>query len=276
VHLAYDLRAPGAANLAAFRTLVAAAEGIPKIVHASSAVVYDAWPEGPLDETSPIGSAGGGGYRQAKIAMERMLMGRPGAAAVLQPTIVWGPGSQMWTEGPMNALRGGGLVVPEGCGICPALHVDDLVEALRLSVLAGGSGRERFLISGRARFRWEDLYAAYARRLGREAALFRQSAADLAARLGPEPEVSPDREDAMPLAARVSAGLRRVLGRDRFTHLSAAIGRLRPAGRPSYPDRFLLRLMLASPEISTRKAEEQLGFVARRGLDDGMATIKVE
>ena len=99
-HLAYDGRATAAANLAAFDALLAASHkaGVGRIVHTSSIVVYDGWPYSDFDETGSMQRAGGSGYRQAKIEMERRLMAGPIPAAILQPTLVYGPGSAFWTD----------------------------------------------------------------------------------------------------------------------------------------------------------------------------------
>lgn len=113
-HLAYDGRAPAAANLAAFDSVLAASAkaGVNRIVHTSSIVVYDGWPNGDLDETGSMSRPGGSGYRQAKIEMERRLMSGSIPAAILQPTIVYGPGSALWTEQFIEWLTVGDIVLP--------------------------------------------------------------------------------------------------------------------------------------------------------------------
>jgi hypothetical protein len=123
-HLAYDGRATAADNLAAFDSLLGAAAGagVGRIVQTSSIVVYDDWPNGDIDEGSSMSRPGGSGYRQAKIEMERRLMAGSIPAAILQPTIVYGPGSTLWTDQFLEWLAVGDIVLPtpEGhCSHCP-------------------------------------------------------------------------------------------------------------------------------------------------------------
>ncbi|MCX8508184.1 MAG: NAD(P)-dependent oxidoreductase, partial [Rhodobacteraceae bacterium] len=134
-NLAYDVRRSGPANLAAFTSLLNAAEaaGRSRLIHMSSIVVYDGWPSGDLTENSPMTGPGGGPYRQTKIAMEHRLMQSPLPVAILQPTLVWGSGSALWTDRFLEALRGGGVVLPQPEGFCQGLHVEDLVQASLLA-----------------------------------------------------------------------------------------------------------------------------------------------
>lgn len=268
-HLAYDLRASAAANLADFDILLAAANraGLGHMVHASSAVVYDGWPGAHLDETSPLGGPGGGPYRQAKIAMETRLMAGDMPATILQPTLVWGPGSALWTDRLAGALAGGTVVLPDPPGMAALCHVADLAQALVRASALPTPGQARFLISGPGMVPWPDLLEGYAAIIGR-GSLRRVPHGDLAARLGP-PEEGRD-DDSPPLAARVSALARRVLGRDRF---EALVARLRPApaGGDFYPDRHLLDLFSACGGVDIGAARARLGYAPVMDLQAGLA-----
>ena len=273
VHLAYDLRASAAKNLADFDGLLAAAgsAGVGRIVHASSIVVHDGWPDRDLDETGPMAAPGGSPYRRAKIAMEERLMAGPLPALILQPTLVWGPGSAMWTDHFARLLASGGCVVlPEPEGLCNAVFVDDLAQAVVRAAALPDPGHERFIISGAAPLAWGELIGGYARILGR-GSLRHAPRAALAARLGPRAtatEVIPDRPS---LAARISAAARQVIGRDRFEALVArAQARLGPKGGDHFPDWFLLDLYSAAGTCRIDHARARLGYAPAFGLQAGL------
>ena len=149
-HLAYDVRAGGKANLDVFGSVLEAFEAskAARIVHLSSLVVYDDWPNGPIDEASKINRTGALDYRDAKIAMEEALVAGSKPAAILQPGIVFGPGSALWTDRPRAALRRGPVILPDPVGLCPAIHVDDVVQAALRAAIVPDLGREKFVLNG--------------------------------------------------------------------------------------------------------------------------------
>lgn len=276
IHLAYDMRASGARNLATFHAVMEAAgqAGIKRIVQASSAVVYDDWPNGAIDEDSAIGDAPEGSYRWAKIVMEKWLMSSSFSVAILQPTIVYGPGSALWTDGPMAALRRGDVVLPEPAGFCAALFVDDLATAVVRAAVVPELGRRRFLISGDEMLSWRDFWEGYARLVGK-GGVRTAPAAQLAARLGPAAEpgsIAPGPS----AAARVSAGLRRLLGRRRFEALRSRLAGLRRSSSATYPDRGALQLYSGRAEVSIRRAQEELDFAPKVRFVEGLARIQAQ
>ncbi len=274
VHLAYDVRAPARDNLAGFEAMVQQAEaaGVGRIVHASSVVVHDTWPAGDISEAGPWGGPGGGGYRQAKIAMERRLLSGARPAVILEPTIVYGPGSSLWTEAPMTRLKRGPVILPDPCGHCPAVHVDDVARAIVLAVALDSPGRERFIITGPDAPDWRSFYEGYRRILGR-GEIRQLAAARIEARLGPAP--AGEGEGAGPsVAARISAFARRVLGNRRFEALVARAAALRGGNRENWPDRGLFDLYRSSPRVSATAARDRLGFVPRIGFEQGLASIR--
>lgn len=270
-HFAYDMRATAPDNLAAFDAVMEAASGVGRIVHASSVVVYDDWPNGRLTETCPISTASGGGYRQAKMAMEARLLAQTIPAAILQPTIVWGKGSTLWTEAAFAALRGGGVVLPDPPGLCPALHVDDLVQAALLAAVVPGLAQERFLIDGPERVTWAAFYQAHSDCIHKGQVILRPKS-DLAARLGPV-SMHPSGPSSV---ARVSAGLRRLVGHRRFEAAVAVAKGLRGGTGPTYPDRSHLALYAAQPEVVTGLARSRLGYAPTITLTAGLAAIAAQ
>ncbi|MCB2115504.1 MAG: NAD(P)-dependent oxidoreductase [Rhodobacteraceae bacterium] len=274
VNLAYDVRASGAVNLAAFDRLLAATEaaGVRRIVHASSIVVYDAWPDADCTEGGSMDRPGGSAYRQAKIAMERRLMAGALPAAILQPTIVWGPGSSLWTDGFAEALLAGGVVLPEPEGLCNGVFVADVAQAVVRAAALHDLGRERFIISGPAPFAWSALLQGYAQILGR-GEVRRVPVAELQRTLGPRPAEGGD--SAPSAAARISALARRAIGHKRFEALvRMAKRRLKPDGM-MVPDHHLLEEFSGRGVCHIDNARTRLGYAPDYDLARGLKASEV-
>lgn len=274
-HCAYDMRASGAANLAGFSALIGACEqaGLPRLIHASSAVVYDDWPNGTITESSPVSTLSGGPYRQAKIAMEARLWASSLQTAALQPTIVWGPGSAMWTNGPIAALRGGGIILPDPPGLCAAVHVLDVVQAALRAAMVPDLGHDRFLINGPGTPTWADLYRGYADLIG-SGEVRLEPHASLFARIGtPPPAAAQDDNDQPSVAARISAALRRAIGNQAFETATARLRALRPSRGPKEPDPWSLALFSARPVILSTHAKTRLGYQPMFTLPAGLADL---
>ena len=266
-NLAYDVRASGDENLLAFQALLQGAEraAVNRIIHASSMVVYDSWPGGRISEREPITRDQSGSYRDAKIAMEEMLLDSSIPAAILQPGIVHGPGSAMWTDAPRRALRRGPVILPDPIGLCAAIHVDDVVQAaLKAAAVEKLDEEKRYVLNGPGRPNWLEFYRSHISALG-EGEILQQSFEELQARL-PAIQDSSARSGAPSGAARVSAFVRKVMGRSRFEALVRFVSDLTIRKGPVYPDRQMLALYSACPDISCDHAREHLGFMPRNPL----------
>lgn len=170
-HCAHDLQ-NAQRNLDGVRVLAEAClrHGVRRFVHVSTISVYEPLPDGDLDESSPVELCGWE-YADNKLAVERELLRYADEhslpVVVIQPTIVYGPFSKPWTIGPVGQLRTGRVVLPDdGGGLCNAVYVDDVVDALILAAQKDEAMGERFLISGAAPVTWREFYAAYERVLG--------------------------------------------------------------------------------------------------------------
>lgn len=169
-HCAHDFKKPQR-NLDGARVLADAClrHGVRRLVHVSSISVYEPLPDGDVDETTPSEPCGWT-YPDNKLAVEKMLLQygeeQGLATVVLQPTIVYGPFSS-WTMDPVMRLRNGRVVLPSDReGLCNAVYVDDVVNALILAAQKKEAVGERFLISGPDAVTWREFYAAYERMLG--------------------------------------------------------------------------------------------------------------
>lgn len=268
-HLAYDMRAPAAENLATFDTLRQAAEAVEvgRIVHISSIVVYDGWPQENLTEDSPLSQARGTPYSQAKMAMEQALIQGNCPVAILQPTLVYGPGSMLWTDRLADWMATGSVVLPEPEGLCNAVFVDDLVQAMLRAAVLEGLGQERFIISGARPVSWSSLLTGYANIIGRGSIRY-VPLADLAERLPPEePGAIPDTP---PLAARISAAARGWIGRERFEGIVQMVKQRLPQQGEVYPDRYMLELFSTKGHCQIDHARARLGYAPEYDLDSGL------
>ena len=167
-HCAHDFPNPDR-NLDGIRVLAEAClnGGVKRLVHVSSISVYEPLADGDLDESSPAEPCGWA-YQDNKLAVEQLLIKyreeRNLPVVIVQPSIVYGPFSGAWTVGPVKQLRRARLVLPEDSdGLCNAVYVDDVVDALILAAQKDEALGERFLISGPAPVSWREFYAAYER-----------------------------------------------------------------------------------------------------------------
>lgn len=268
-HLAYDVRASAASNLAAFDTLRGAAEtaGVGRIVYTSSIVTYDGWPHLDLTEDSPQAPAGDASYQQAKVTMEQALMQGNCPTAILQPTLVYGPGSMLWTDQLADWMAAGTVVLPEPEGLCNAVFVDDLVQAMLRAAQLEGLRQERFIISGPAPVAWSDLLLGYAGIIG-HGAVRHVPLSTLEARLPPE-DIS-ETSDTPSLAARVSATARMWIGSKRFEKLVRAVKQRRPQHGDIFPDRYMLDLYSARGRCRIDHARARLGYAPSYTLEAGL------
>jgi len=154
------------------RNVVEAASeaGVERLVHVSTLSVYGHPPDGDLDETAPKRHSDSD-YANRKLEAEKTVfrlsrkLGLP--FVVVQPTVVYGPDAPSWTVYILNQLRSGRVVlVNGGDGLCNAVYIDDVVNAL---VLAGSEERalgEAFLISADEPITWSKFFWGFEGILG--------------------------------------------------------------------------------------------------------------
>jgi len=271
-NLAYDFKQSETANLAGFANLVEACSRarVSRFLQVSSIAVYDAWPTGDLTEASPC-DAPGGPYKNAKREMERRLLMRTAdgrlAAVILQPTLVYGPASAQWTDHFAEQLRDGTLMLPgDGSGLCNAVHVDEVVDALILAATQDEVVGETFIISGARPMSWRDLLGCYAQALGRPQALgyFQPGPAAAAAnRSGLAALLAdPMRLGEWGPARALLGGVRSLLGEGAIEKLRRVVRRLQARGGPLvyYPDDESFALYTAQGRCTVDKARAKLGY----------------
>ena len=285
-HLARDMDAPKA-NEDFARRLGAACirAGVRRLVYVSSLGVYEPLPDAPLTEESAMGRRDSDDKFAAQRQILRMVREDGLYATVVQPTIVYGPFSRHWTDRPADMLLNGVAALPSpGDGICNAVYVDDLAQALILAATCGAAVGETFLISGAEHPTWLDFYRAYESALGLDGAIRLMGYDDIERRIRasdrmlavPTPQRALSARPLLPLrrAARFVYGRLGERGRAHARRFYEQ-GRLRPERQSAEPREFLpnkrlLDLYAAKCAVSIDKARRLLGYEPEFGLERGM------
>lgn len=137
--------------------------GVQRLVYLSSLAVHGYNPAPETNEESPLVRKHEIDYCNWKVAAEARLQklrqrGGP-EVVILRPGIVWGPRSQ-WVRDFAKALgEGRAYVIGDGKGVCPSIHVDNLVQAIELAVSRDGVNGEAFIVGDDENVTWQDLYA---------------------------------------------------------------------------------------------------------------------
>lgn len=270
VNLAYDFSAPSSELLEDFDLLMKSCEaaGAETFVQFSSIAVYDGWPGGDLTESSPSDGSGNT-YKITKRAMERRLASSALRHTILQPTVVYGAGSTIWTEKIFEQFRQGEVVLPSGEeGLCHAVHVDDVVDATIAAICDQSPAGACYIISGPEPVGWRAFYKGHADLLGKPA---------------PRLEDLPTTPPRLPVAAAPASGAKRGLIRfirsvvppQMIASAKRSLNALRHGGRPiTYrPSGSELVLLRARGSCSITRAGEELGYRPKIDFDTGLRLI---
>ena len=109
---------------------IAMQKKVRKVIHTSTLSVYGNPQSGIISEEIP-GKYGAGCYGDSKLDGENLALSfakeKSYQVVVIQPTIVYGPFSKMWTIGRINALRKTKVVlIDQGGGTCNAYMLTTL------------------------------------------------------------------------------------------------------------------------------------------------------
>jgi nucleoside-diphosphate-sugar epimerase len=143
--------------------------GIERLVHFSSCVVYGG-KTGTIDEATPIGSDvnwyGAAKVECETIGGEYIEKGLP--IAVLRPSCIYGPGSELWSGrvGRMLAAHRLGDLGALGDGRCNLVHVEDVAKAAVGALRASLTNGHAFNLSNSEPLRWNKYFMRYARAIG--------------------------------------------------------------------------------------------------------------
>jgi len=148
----------------------AARAGVKRVVYLSTASVHGQAPEPGTDESTPLHTRHRLGYNNAKVRAEqaffRACRRHRLDGFALRPGIVHGPRSR-WIADTARDLREGRawLVSPDG-GVCNAIHVDNLVAAVRAALHAPAHQAGPYLVGDEETVTWRDFISTIAADLG--------------------------------------------------------------------------------------------------------------
>ncbi|HLZ39501.1 MAG TPA: NAD(P)-dependent oxidoreductase [Candidatus Sulfotelmatobacter sp.] len=279
----------------------AAAAGVERFVHMSTAAVYGLTPKpGTETEDAPLPHTGEP-YCDNKGRAERVVLrfGRRGLPVViLRPSIVYGPYSA-WSTRLIPDLKARRVsLINGGNGACNTTYVDNLIDAVFLGFENDKALGEAFFITDGERVTWGDFIQAHVKILGEDVSL---------------PNLTPEeiqdyyrRQPGMVMGSFRAAGqalrsreLRQLLLRipatkrvlDGIWHWSASLDEssrerirarvgIRPAGlamvenhRPM-PDSDTLMTQSTTVFFSIEKAKKLLGYRPRVDFTEGMARVE--
>jgi nucleoside-diphosphate-sugar epimerase len=168
-HCAYDW-VDRAANLQGVRNLIEAClSNGARLVHVSTFAIYHPFPNQRLTEDAPA-KRSGWTYSDSKLEIETEIVeavrSRGLDAVILMPTLVYGAHGG-WTCGSVRKLLTGTVILPgEGDGLCNAVHVDDVCQALLLAAVVAAAQGRRYFVSADVPVTWRAFFESYARIVG--------------------------------------------------------------------------------------------------------------
>jgi nucleoside-diphosphate-sugar epimerase/predicted dehydrogenase len=286
-HCAYDPRS-SSHNLVGTRNLITACSElkVKRFVYTSTFSVYEPLPDGPLSEKTRDGDKSWL-YTRTKLELEKAVLdavrdkGLQGT--IIQPTIVYGPFSRPWTIAPAEMLLYGTVILPDrGEGLCNAVHVDDIVDAMILMAQRPEAVGERFVISGPDPVTWGRFFESFAKALRVKGPVYRPAAEISRENSGLMHDfklVARNPKKIVQIAVRIPAV--RSLLQSSLDALPKPVYDLvsrvyfgdgsRPTGVVHMPDPQLLRLYMAKASIDSEKARRLIGYAPRFDFEQGMA-----
>ncbi len=142
---------------------------VKKFIHLSSVVVVGhGLLSEVIDEDAPYQPCGDT-YTDSKIEAEKIALSYAGSLPViaLRPTRIYGPRCDSWTYWPLIAIREGTAWLTDGGpGICPLVYIDNVVEAIMLSIKSEEADGEIFFVTDEENITWAQFYEDYCRIVG--------------------------------------------------------------------------------------------------------------
>lgn len=284
-NLAYDFKANAEKNLSQFENLISACleNKVEKVIQVSSIATYDQWPGGHLAEQSPAQPEPGADYKNAKIAMDEILLAHANsgqlASTIIQPTLIYGPNSRFWTDDIIEQLTTGTVILPDdGKGSCPAVYVDDVIDALILAATQSNANGEKYIISGPKDETWAAFLNGYQKVLGIEAIKYMPSEQLMQSEEAPSSPLKSILTNPLKIAEispfKELLGLaQNLVGKERIASLRRLVINLKQKRGPItyYPDAYTFGLYTSQGTCSIEKAKAELGYQPKFDLVKGMA-----
>jgi 2-alkyl-3-oxoalkanoate reductase len=128
----------------------AVAHGVRRFVHLSSVAAYGFdFPDG-VDETYPV-RVNGMSYTDTRVNSEAVVLAAHAAGeiecTVIRPADVYGPGSVPWVVIPLQVIRKGQMLLPNGGrGVFSPVYIDNFVDGTVLALTADAAAGQVFII----------------------------------------------------------------------------------------------------------------------------------
>jgi nucleoside-diphosphate-sugar epimerase len=282
---------------------VALEKGVRRVVYLSTQVVYGLLDDGVLDETAPLVYTKNE-YADTKVDAEKLARDyferHKLPVVILQPTAVYGPFAPAWGANVIERMKRQRVILLNGGdGVCNAVYIDDLIEAMLLSAIAPERALgQAFLISGARPVSWREFYGAFEKILGgprtvvmstaeaeaylaekeREAApksLFKmvRSDQDFRRLIRNSREVSALKSALQQLPAAVKNGLKRVVKGPPKPQVAATPGAYTtttPEDPVEKAGAFAIQLYRSKAVVAIDKARDLLGYDPQYEFDEGM------
>jgi len=143
----------------------ALAAGVERFIHISTTAVYGLKPRPGCEEEDTAPRFTGNVYCDAKLRAERLVLefGKRGLPVVIfRPSIVYGPYSR-WSVRLISELQQAkGQLIDGGRGICNALYVDNLADAILLALERPEALGQIFFLRDQEQLTWGDFIKAHA------------------------------------------------------------------------------------------------------------------
>lgn len=135
---------------------------VKRLVAISSTAVHGLMPQPGTQENTPVLTNQYSEYNTAKARAELRLAAarKKGSTELVQirPGIIYGPRSRLLTDVCRQLLNETAYLVEGGKGVCNAIYVDNLVEALLLACDKPDIDGEVFFINDEGTHTWEEIY----------------------------------------------------------------------------------------------------------------------
>ena len=264
---------------------------VKRLVHLSTISVYGHTPPGLIDESTPKNSKNDA-YGASKLEAEDIVLdfsktGLP--STVLQPTVVYGPWAY-WTTAIATQLGSGTVVLPDGGeGLCNAVYVDDVVDAILCALNIDRSIPGPYLISAEAPVTWAEYYRAFAKWIP-GSAITGEPALAIERRLAKQKFIGLIAPTLFPWSGRLKISrmlqnfpaLWQAYNSARGRHLPSQGAGIPPGAFPVIkpdPNRRIdppvenVRYMAIRSRVSIRRAQDELGFKPRHDFDQAMKIV---
>lgn len=169
IHLNHKITVEGTRNIldAVFKNK------IKRFIHFSTMSVYGSPLPKYCDENTDHKIVKGDFYNNDKIAAEQVIdkyieKGLP--VVVLQPTVVYGPYASVWTQWIVNMLRQNQLfLIEDGNGLANPVFIDNIVDAVFLSMIKDEAVGKKFIISDGKAITWKEFFYSYQHMINKNA-----------------------------------------------------------------------------------------------------------